>query len=252
MRRSRPIYNWDDDFPKERQSRRGQSVFNLVFDLDEEDRAAFRAEINSEINNELPLQITVGRGQPSFLVRKRGPGAQGLTEKSRDIARFIGRRIELNHIEAVRKAEDAQAVVDSVVSQALSQVEESDELREALDTVARLQRPVLDDIQESLAASLKQFLPSVKSVSIAPSRESRASALRSVDIHIDDGQLTTLSQKGDGVISLTALALLTGTGFDESKFGPSRRRSTSTVLAIEEPESHLHPTAIHYIRQAID
>lgn len=124
-------------------------------------------------------------------------------------------------------------------------------MRQALDTIISLQQPVLSEIQDSLAYSLKRFLPSVDSVTIQPSSDTRSILLRSVEILIDDGQNTPLAQKGDGVISLTALALLTGIGLEDGAFSQSRGLG-NIVLAIEEPESHLHPNAIHFIRSVVD
>lgn len=251
-RRARPIYSWEQDFPKDLQSKRaGSSNFKLVFELNDEDRAEFRRLIKSNINNELPIEITIGKSNPTFKVRKRGPGGNVLTSKSRAIARFVGERIDINHIEAVRKAEDAQSVVDAVVSRALQPLEQLDEMKNAVATILALQQPVLNEIQNALAEALKNFLPSVDSVTIRPASDVRAAMWRSVEILIDDGQETPLAQKGDGVISLTALALLTGIGLEEGVFS-SAKGYGNTVLALEEPESHLHPNAIHYIRNVVD
>ena len=54
---------------------------------------------------------------------------------------------------------------------------------------------------------------------------------RNTEIIIDDGTPTHIQQKGDGIKSITALAILNI---------PARVDRVS-VVAIEEPESHLHP-----------
>jgi putative ATP-dependent endonuclease of OLD family len=52
-----------------------------------------------------------------------------------------------------------------------------------------------------------------------------------------------LARKGDGVQSLAALSLMR----QVSDAAPGRQ----LILAIEEPESHLHPTAIHQLKAVL-
>ena len=59
---------------------------------------------------------------------------------------------------------------------------------------------------------------------------------RSVDMEIDDGALTYLSKKGDGVKSLATIALLSQVSSNKDR-----------LIIVDEPENHLHPEAIHYI-----
>jgi predicted ATP-dependent endonuclease of OLD family len=59
---------------------------------------------------------------------------------------------------------------------------------------------------------------------------------------IDDGNKTNLEYKGDGVKSLSALGLLKDITLD---------KGTASIVAIEEPESHLHPGAIHILKDTI-
>ncbi|WP_435639669.1 AAA family ATPase [Carnimonas bestiolae] len=59
---------------------------------------------------------------------------------------------------------------------------------------------------------------------------------------IDDGFPTSIESKGDGIKSLAALGLLKNKAISAS----------ASIVAIEEPESHLHPGAIHQIKEIID
>ena len=61
---------------------------------------------------------------------------------------------------------------------------------------------------------------------------------------IDDGTLTDIAMKGDGVKSLAALALL-------KHSWANQRDGVNAVLALEEPESHLHPEAIRALRDVV-
>lgn len=95
--------------------------------------------------------------------------------------------------------------------------------------------------------SLSSFLgDGLKDVALSLSERYRYRALaKQCQITIDDGTPTVLERKGDGVQSLVAISLMTGslkeTGTDKD-----------IILLIEEPESHLHPRAIHQLREVLD
>jgi putative ATP-dependent endonuclease of OLD family len=114
-----------------------------------------------------------------------------------------------------------------------------------LAEVAKAQAPVLEQISKSIEETLREFLPNVKKVQVSISQEDRYRALRrSCEIVVDDGTPTLLAHKGDGVQSLAALSLMR----HSSEAGASGR---SLILAIEEPESHLHPSAIHQLKAVL-
>lgn len=62
---------------------------------------------------------------------------------------------------------------------------------------------------------------------------------KSIEIEMDDGVKTRLSQKGDGVKSLTTMAIL------------SQTEANNRIIIVDEPENHLHPEAIRYLRQVL-
>jgi putative ATP-dependent endonuclease of the OLD family len=239
-------YEWVRDFPIDRQEKLTlETEFKLEFHLDESDRAEFSRELGSHINDNLPITIRIGRSQvPEFVVNKPGKGFGALTKKSSEIAAFIGSKLSINYIPAVRTAGHSARSVELLVSSALRRVERTDEYREAMKTIEELQRPVLDDLEQRLKGSLKTFIPSVHDVTLQISGN-RNSSMRSVEIGIDDGRLTPLASKGDGIISLVGMALL-------SRIDSLASEGINLILAIEEPESHLHPRAIHSIRSILD
>jgi len=85
----------------------------------------------------------------------------------------------------------------------------------------------------------------VSDVEVQIRSDERSRALRrSIDIYVDDGTPTLLHLKGDGVQSLAAIGLM-------RHVSESSARGRSLVIAIEEPESHLHPRAIHDLYSVI-
>lgn len=63
-------------------------------------------------------------------------------------------------------------------------------------------------------------------------------------IEVDDGTLTSILEKGDGVKSLVTMALL----HDLAERGSNTQ---NVLLAIDEPEAHLHPDAVHQMAQVL-
>ncbi|AMT70087.1 ATP-dependent nuclease [Mycobacteroides immunogenum] len=241
----RSLYDWSDDFPKDLQEKTpdGNSIIDLWFDLDPEEQTQFYARVGSKLKTELPIRLTIGARTVEFAVRKQGPGAAALTRKTGLVAEFVGRSLRVEHVESVRTAARAKRVVEDMVGLELSGLQGDDGFSTALATLVDAVKPVAERLSADLAATLKAFLPDVKGVEVALGTDRIISALSSqVQITVDDGVSTELQHKGDGVQSLAALALI-------RKAAEVRRGAL--VLAIEEPEAHLHPRAIHQLRDVL-
>lgn len=108
--------------------------------------------------------------------------------------------------------------------------------QEALKTIDDLQRPIYARLEATVQEQLKKLLPTIKKVKISSSQgPTYRGRFRLPQLIIDDGTETTLEAKGDGIKSLAAISLMRAT-----KAGG---KAGSLVVAIEEPESHLHPGA---------
>lgn len=239
-------YLWTRDFPLRLQKRPGtrQTVFRLEFGLTEDETADLKGVIGSSLKGSLPLEITIDKEQkPSFRVVKSGSGTLALAQKSTKIAKFVAERIHFSYIPAVRTDRDTLELIQRLLSAELRILEKEPKYQEALATISDLQRPILDKLGVQVQTALQTFLPSIKSVRIEVSDSGRRYALRSdVAVTIDDGTATSIEHKGDGIKSLAALGLLRS----------QQVRPGASILAIEEPESHLHPEAIHQINQIIE
>ena len=243
----RSRYSWADDFPISLQDKypQGESIFDLEFRLNSPEIAEFSAEVRSNLNGTLPIQLSLGTSEPGFKVVKKGPGGTALSSKVGAIAKFISKRINVNYIPAIRTSEAAEDIVSRMVDRALSEVEADPAYVEALAAVSRLQQPVLDKISEGIKITLGEFLPKVRDVRVSIPSEARYRALRrECEIIVDDGTPTPLVRKGDGVQSLAALSLM-------RHVPASSFSGKDLILAIEEPESHLHPSAIHQLKEVL-
>jgi hypothetical protein len=191
----------------------------------------------------LPLEIRIGEdNKPVIKVSKKGRGSKTLNSKSGKIAEFIGRRIFFNYIPAIRTDKEALLVIDDMLAQELRVLENDENYQKALSTISDLQKPVLEKLAERIKEPLSEFLPNIKKVQIDMTDDLRMiSVRRDFQVIIDDGTPTNIEFKGDGVKSLAALALLKSRD----------TRQGASVIAIEEPESHLHPSAIHQLNDII-
>lgn len=241
------IYDWERDYPVALQETNpaGESVFDLEFELTNEELNDFRREVKSKLTGTLPIRLEIGAGPPRFKVAVRGPGQKVLSKKEVVIARFVGRRIDHQYIPAIRSARAALEVVENMLERELLFAEADPRYQRALRRIEEVQQPILDAVSANIQQTLVQFLPDVKGVSVTIAREQRYSALRrSCKVVIDDGTPTDLELKGDGVKSLAAISLL-------RRASESGARGRQIILAIEEPESHLHPRAIHELRNVL-
>ncbi|GHE22040.1 ATP-dependent nuclease [Halomonas urumqiensis] len=245
-RRDERTYFWERDFPINLQGRKSgtQTIIRIEFQLDEGEIAEFKETIKSNLNGALPIVIKIGKDSvPSIEVSKSGKGSKALNDKSGQIAKFVADKIIFNYIPAVRTDQEAIEVVGRMLSQRLRVLEDDDNYIKALQTIRDLQQPILDSLSDRIKEPLEQFLPGIKGVSIEIPNDTRRSSLRrDFEIIVDDGTPTSLAFKGDGVKSLAALSLLKDR---LSSYGAS-------IIAIEEPELHLHPAAIHQLLEVIN
>jgi len=244
--RDSQAYSWRRDFPISLQGRTSglESIFRLEFELTEPEIEEFREEIKSNLNGNLPIEVKFGRNNRADInVRKQGPGGTTLSAKSEKIAKYVAAHIQFIYIPAIRTEEEAISVVQDMLSTELAQLERNDEYIAAIQKIADLQQPILDKVSTSIQKSLTQFLPGIKGVTVRVPSSARRVALRSqCQIEIDDGSRTLLEYKGDGVKSLAALGLLKD----------KRTVEGASIVAIEEPESHLRPGAMHSLREVIE
>lgn len=245
----RNVYDWSTDFPVPKQLKNptGESVFELHFQLSESEKSQFHEATGSKINEALPIELRLGPNYASFKVLKQGRGGAALSRKPGPIGRFVSSTLDFVYIPAVRAADVSLRVVDELVSRELRRLERIPEYAELRKQLQALQEPVLVAVSDRLRTTLQSFLGStLKKVSIAlPDRFSYRRLGQNSQVTIDDGTPTLLERKGDGVKSLVAISLMIGVLQDSAS-------DKDTILLIEEPESHLHPRAIHQLRETLD
>lgn len=241
-------YAWSRDFPINLQSKKScnkTSDVTIEFKLSDSEVDDFVREIGSNLNGTLPIKISYGRDEFDIAISKPGRGYKTLNKKTTRIANFVSQRLNFDYIPAVRTAGKAEDVVKKLVWEELRQIEEDEKYVSAMKVIEELSQPVLMRLSLAITNTVSSFLPSVKRVSLKiPSSNNSDMLRRVIKIEVDDGVMTDIDQKGDGVQSLVALGLM-------RHVSETQNRRYNNIVAIEEPESHLHPRAIRDLRDVV-
>lgn len=242
-----PEFDWDRDFPVALQESQplGRSEFVLEFALTPTEREDVGRKTGANLTSNLKLNLGLGRDDVRVDVLLQGKGKRILVKSLRFLAQFISERVEVQYVPAIRPSEMAVSIVEGLLSKELAILERDPEYQECLRALETLQRPVLDRLGQELTGTVASFIPEVVSIQITSHEQLRRAIRRSCTVMVDDGTQTDLEMKGDGIKSLAALSLVRHTS-------QSALEGRQLILAVEEPESHLHPKAVHRLRQVIE
>ncbi len=242
-------YNWERDFPinlqKTSKKGRDRSEFTCEFELEEKEFREFKEKTKINLATNLKASVIIeksGKVTVDFLLN--GKGKVALNTKKREISNFINSKLLLQYIPAIRTSDLAIEIVDNLLEEELSTLEGNPEFQNVIKIIEKLQKPIIKKISKSLTQSVSKFIPDVASVSIKNQEDISELISASCRIYINDGIETDLKLKGDGVISLTAISLL-------QHFSKHDSLNKGFVLLLEEPESHLHPKAIHNLKEIL-
>ena len=238
-------YNWNRDFPINLRSRKigRKSIFELELHLDEEELSDFNSSLHTRIRlHNILMKIEIGEDnipRVTFPLR----GTNSLTAKKESVLEFLSDKITYNYIPAVRTENHALRLIKNNIATELKTLNKNNEYIKSLEKIREIQKNCLDKISENIETELKEFLPKVKNVEIDIEDNYRiATSLSNINVYVDDGILTNIENKGDGVKSLAVLAMLKNKQISVG---------SSSIVAIDEPEAHLHPGAINELANTL-
>lgn len=244
----RAMYDWERDFPvdiKNSKRKIKNTEFRLEFEFTDDESKEFNAYIWKTLNGVLEFKIVCQENwNILFEIIKTWTGTKSWNaEKTKvKILEYIMGKINFVYIPAVRTEQQAIETIENLIARELSLLEDNEEYKEALKIINDMQKTVLDKISQSVEDSLKNFILDIKEVDMFVQENRRRYDFRRwVDILINDGTKTSISYKWDWIKSLVALSILKDHNIWE----------WVSIIAIEEPESHLHPWAIHSLRNVI-
>lgn len=238
------VYSWKRDFPVHLQNRKNNkdSIFRMEFKLEPDELIEFHNATKTHGNEFIQIVVKIGdKNEPKVEVPKKGTSSYN--NKATQVARFISQRISFNYIRAIRTEEMAFNELQNVIDGEIDSLMENKRYAEAVSTINEIQQETLDSISSKLLSPLQQFLPQINKVTIKKRNYNYIKTVshEEFEVVIDDGTPTSISYKGDGIKSLITLAILKN----------RRIRTPASIIAIEEPESHLHPGALHELADVI-
>ncbi len=238
-------YSWEKDYPiglqRNRRVKNKETKLRLDFSLTDIEKAEFSSAIGSYNNGDLSIFIEIkDNNAVSITVPKRGKNTKALTKKFCEISRFIYDNTDMQFISAIRSESDAYDVINELIEVELSKISDPKYI-EAQNYIQKSQKEKLKALSDRIKGPLATFMPRIKSIDIqVEDRPLRSMHYRkNVSIYIDDGVNTSLEYKGDGIKNLTTMAVL------------SQTDATDRIIIVDEPEAHLHPEAIHYLRRVL-
>ena len=237
-------YDWERDFPIQYQNRKSslESIFKLHFRLEGDEWTEFHDLTKLRGNEDIPITVKIGKNNvPHIEVPKKG--SPSYNKQSKIITDFISQKINFNYIPAIRTEGMAIEALRDAMFGELKLLSQNKEYVEARRKALDIENEILNKLGSQIQEPLRTFIPNLKKVEIQRVEDEYQLRrnMRDIEVLVDDGQLTSIANKGDGIKSLMTLAILK----ERSSW------SGASVIAIEEPESHLHSGAIHSLIDVI-
>lgn len=234
------LFSPERDFPKK--SKDGVSRFEIL--------------LNNDI--QIILTVFVNTKTPSRHLRQRtsveiyqNNKKISYKEQEKLLDKFR-KEIKYQYMPAIRNDSLAYELINNIISLELNKLapKRQKQLEKVSKDIEKLQKRALENIKINLKKTLKTFIPNFKDIDLLEEENDKEYIYRryldnnSYKIDMNDGFYNTdLRQKGDGIKNLFCIGMI-GQNTKE-------RIGKGLILAIEEPESHLHPNAVRQLNDII-
>ena len=237
----------EDDITKDSDDKNNLIQIGYYFDLSDEEYIEINKSMNSKTKITKKIYVEIQYDDSLFYKCRVKLNSNGnfLSSPKNILASiiFIQKKFDIDYIPSIRTEETATEIVQNAVKERLKDLTLRDEYNEAINLINQLQDQELKKIASQIEPDLKRYLKNIKSVEVVSLRSDRPliryGYSNDIDININDGRLTSIKNKGDGIKSLIALSIL------------QTSESNNRLLMIDEPESHLHSGAIRELKSKI-
>lgn len=236
------FYNYERDYPKGIKIRRKHTTFELDIELSDQDLL----DIQNNFSVVLPKNKIKVFKEWSSTEKIFKLGVKGIEKESDRVARFILSQFKVIYVPAIRNPEEIENIFRELFSSVVQErINNSTNIKKILATLNKLLEPEINKTTRSLDTILKNLIEDSQRLDLKwDINLSRAVSL--TDIRINDGVETSINLKGDGIKSLSLIALLTQ--LSELKTDEDKK---NLILIIEEPEAHLNSSYLHSLNKAI-
>ncbi|MFQ3844760.1 AAA family ATPase [Staphylococcus pseudoxylosus] len=223
-------------------------IIGFYFNINEEELLEIKSKLNnnSKLNGRIYIEINYDNEGNHFVkvkINEYGGFLRSITSIN-FVIEFVKTKFDIDYIQSIRTEDTATDIVQEAVKERLRDLTNSDEYNKAVKLINNLQEKEIEKISEQIEPDLKRYLNNIDSVEVVLLKDNirymvNFGLYKNIDIKINDGRLTSLKSKGDGIKSLIALSIL------------QTSESSNRLLMIDEPESHLHSGAIRELKNKI-
>lgn len=240
-------YSYEKDYPKRYQGKSGRrwpTEIRVTMELDNADISSIRELANESPNEILHARVEFAWNERNNAFRPSIYFEDTSSNLADAIKEWLKNQVRYVYIPATRNLQDfGRGAFTELISGALSRVSRSKQRLLAIEKLFDDVKSEIAAVEKELVEELRQYLPSVKRMTFAVDDWSLERLVSVSDVAIDDGANTLLQQKGDGFKSLFAISLL--------QYIAKQRYGKNLIFGIEEPEAHLHSSAIYEIKSTL-
>ena len=245
-------YNWERDIPVSlKNDKNASTVFKLTFEFSDEEKNEFKDQFKINLSKSLQMKFQLFSEKTEYNIIMPGRAKAPMEKQMQEIGLFIRSKLDYQYIPCVRSSDLTDDYFSKLISKEFKQLESSKEYLECKNKMIELQLPIIQNLEKKLCSNLQTFLPDIQEVSLSRDDIGFDSSFkimpyryRHSPIAINDGNLTSIDDKGDGTKSLIAISLIQSMSFENLN-------GKSIILCIEEPEAHLHPEAVHSLKSVL-
>jgi AAA ATPase-like protein len=240
-------YRYEEDYPKHYFGRRGRRWPTRVavdIELEPEDQRAIEQEAQVGVPETFGVSVEVvpRRGLLTRFSFELDLPLQ--VEETARLLHWLGQNLRYVYVPANRDTDQLRrSVFPELLGGAIDGVRRSRQRIEGLQQFYSDVLTQLRNVETTLVDELHKYLPDVQTIRFDIGDLDLLRLVNIRDLRIDDGANTSIEQKGDGFKSLFVISLL--------QYMARQRYGKNLVFGIEEPETHLHSSAVYEIKSAL-